>query len=281
MTRNEEYKQLLNWPANLTGRGVKVAILDQRPTSYHGSCVRQIIEYLAPEAEIHSINVREAGEDMLTSLEALQWCLDNDIQVVNISADWPHAETREVLFDQLAAQGCIIPCAAGNDSHDYVDHPAAYDSTIAVGAYKQGYSNWGKKLDVLTYTNWEVVYRNQKQTFPGTSGAAPVISSVAALWKQANPMGGTEGFRAFLGRNSEDLYESGKDVRSGYGLFCWKETLEVKSMFDTTNVSSWAIEAQDWAVTNGISDGTNPKGNVTREELWTMLYRFWKLLKEA
>lgn len=38
-------------------------------------------------------------------------------------------------------------------------------------------------------------------------------------------------------------------------------------------VSPWAKEAWDWAKKNGITDGTNPKGAVTREMLVTMLYR--------
>jgi hypothetical protein len=39
-------------------------------------------------------------------------------------------------------------------------------------------------------------------------------------------------------------------------------------------VSPWAREAWTWAFTNGITDGTRPKGAATREEIVTMLYRF-------
>jgi len=40
------------------------------------------------------------------------------------------------------------------------------------------------------------------------------------------------------------------------------------------DVSPWAREAWVWAVENGITDGTRPKGAATREEIVTMLYRF-------
>jgi len=40
------------------------------------------------------------------------------------------------------------------------------------------------------------------------------------------------------------------------------------------DVSPWAREAWEWAVENGITDGTRPKGAATREEIVTMLYRF-------
>lgn len=39
------------------------------------------------------------------------------------------------------------------------------------------------------------------------------------------------------------------------------------------DVSPWAREARDWAVAGGITDGTRPRDPVTREEMWTMLWR--------
>lgn len=42
----------------------------------------------------------------------------------------------------------------------------------------------------------------------------------------------------------------------------------------TISGSTWAVDAQAWAVAQGVSDGTNPGGAVSREELVTMLYRF-------
>lgn len=44
---------------------------------------------------------------------------------------------------------------------------------------------------------------------------------------------------------------------------------------DTTSASGdWYEGARQWAMENGISDGTNMNGNVTREQLVTMLYRY-------
>lgn len=42
------------------------------------------------------------------------------------------------------------------------------------------------------------------------------------------------------------------------------------------DVSEWARPARDWAVSAGITDGTRPREAVTREEVWTMLYRALK-----
>ena len=43
--------------------------------------------------------------------------------------------------------------------------------------------------------------------------------------------------------------------------------------FDSTG-ANWYAEAQAWAIAAGVSDGTNPNGAITREELVTMLWRF-------
>lgn len=43
---------------------------------------------------------------------------------------------------------------------------------------------------------------------------------------------------------------------------------------ETVTGANWADTAREWAVTNGVSDGENANGYVTREQLATMLYRY-------
>ena len=43
---------------------------------------------------------------------------------------------------------------------------------------------------------------------------------------------------------------------------------------DTTGGNTWYAKAQEWVITNGISDGENPNAAITRQELVTMLYRY-------
>ena len=42
---------------------------------------------------------------------------------------------------------------------------------------------------------------------------------------------------------------------------------------DTTGSNTWYAKAQEWVITNGISDGENPTAAITREEFVTMLWR--------
>lgn len=43
---------------------------------------------------------------------------------------------------------------------------------------------------------------------------------------------------------------------------------------DTTGGSVWYEKGMNWAKANGVSDGTNPQVNITREQLAVMLYRY-------
>ena len=42
---------------------------------------------------------------------------------------------------------------------------------------------------------------------------------------------------------------------------------------DTAGSDPWYAEGMEWAKENGVSDGTNPDGVITREQLAVMLYR--------
>jgi len=52
-----------------------------------------------------------------------------------------------------------------------------------------------------------------------------------------------------------------------------------ENRIDKDKPSSWAKEAWEWAKKEGITDGTNPKDPITREQVVTMLYRFAKKVK--
>ena len=43
---------------------------------------------------------------------------------------------------------------------------------------------------------------------------------------------------------------------------------------DTTGGAVWYEKAMEWARENGISDGSDPDGSITREQLATMLWRY-------
>ena len=46
---------------------------------------------------------------------------------------------------------------------------------------------------------------------------------------------------------------------------------------NTSGGATWYARGREWAMENGISDGTNMEGKITREQLAAMLYRYAKM----
>ncbi|MBZ2175137.1 glucosaminidase domain-containing protein [Schnuerera sp. xch1] len=72
------------------------------------------------------------------------------------------------------------------------------------------------------------------------------------------------------------IYEAGYATDPKYGDKLI-QIIEYNKLYQYDKIqeplSPWAVEAWEWAMDNGITDGTNPKDNMTREQGVTMLYR--------
>lgn len=156
---------------NITGNGVRVAILDsgidythqEFAVNYkggwdfvfsdndpyddswnsHGTHVAGIIAAaangsgvvgVAPNAEIYALKVLDGSGSGLLSwiIEGIEWAVDNKIDVVNISIGGPHSVALQDACDAAYNAGVLLVAAAGNTYGGDVTYPAAYDSVIAV-----------------------------------------------------------------------------------------------------------------------------------------------------
>ena len=81
----------------------------------------------------------------------------------------------------------------------------------------------------------------------------------------------------------EYVYGAGIMDGTGSGIFAPNGTLTRAMAWtilarldgvDTDGGATWYSIAQEWAIAKGISDGTEPMADITREQLVTMLYRF-------
>lgn len=75
--------------------------------------------------------------------------------------------------------------------------------------------------------------------------------------------------------NKEDM---GKLNAKNYAESIAKVFGEVATL-EKDKPSEWAKEAWKWGKEKGITDGSRPKDNTTREEIITMLYRFKEVIK--
>jgi subtilisin len=156
---------------NLTGKGVKIAIVDSgvdtthpllrqirlgldltntadshswtQDSIGHGSHCAGIIAAreesgkmmrgFAPEAEIHVLKVLPGGR-FSNLIEALDYCMDLDIDVVNLSLGSPRpSQSVEQKLEEAAYHGIACIVAAGN-SGGPVQYPASSAFALAVAA---------------------------------------------------------------------------------------------------------------------------------------------------
>jgi subtilisin family serine protease len=93
----------------------------------------QMMRGFAPEAEIHVLKVFP-GAQFSTLIEALDYCIELDIDIVNLGLGSPRrSQAVDQKLEEAALSGiaCIV---AGGSSTGPVQHPASSPYTLAVGA---------------------------------------------------------------------------------------------------------------------------------------------------
>ena len=206
----------------------------------HGTHVAGIIAALddgmgvvgvAPEAHLYALKVFDSGGSASYSdiIAALEWCVDNGIQVTNNS--YGSAEDSgisvKMAFDNVYYNyGIINVGAAGNNGSysgagDTIGYPARYDSVIAVAATDQNdqrasWSSTGPDLEIsapgVAINSASIGGGYWEKS--GTSMASPHVAGTVALMIAA----GVSDIRGQLESTADDLGAAGWDSQYGYGL---------------------------------------------------------------
>jgi len=145
---------------------------------------------VAPESDLYMLKVGTFFPTSTGAINALQWALDNDIQVTNSSFTIGDSALVQQAYDNTWDAGIIHFAASGNGGGAPIRVPAVYDSVIAVGATdsrdrRAGFSQGGSALELVapgvniysSTSNSDSSYDN----FDGTSMASPHAAGVAAL----------------------------------------------------------------------------------------------------
>jgi subtilisin family serine protease len=209
---------------------------------------------VAPEAEYllakTEENAAETPADEDRWIAGLEWADSLGAQVVNSSLGYntwddgtgyayEDLDGRTGLTTQAAQlaveRGIAVVAAAGNEGNTdwgYLTTPADAPGVIAVGAVDlegalAGFSSHGPTADgrikpdvvapgegVVTVAVRGVGYVRLN----GTSFAAPLVSGVCALLRQAQPAWGPAQLQDALRQSAEDLGEAGPDTLYGWGL---------------------------------------------------------------
>lgn len=215
-------------PLDDFGHGTHVAgIIGARHNS--AGCVG-----VAPAVSLYAIKVQNRyGEGtLMTLVKGIEWGIVNKMDILNISISLGMSTPpilRKVV-QQAIWSGVLVVAAAGNSGRpsgvgNNVQLPARIPGTVAVAAVdyhnrRAPFSSTGPSLAISAPgVNIKSTYPNERYAvLSGTSMAAPHVSGIAAIVKQAYPHATPQQVIQVLCRHAIDLPPRGVDWFTGAGL---------------------------------------------------------------
>lgn len=190
------------WRNDIVGHGTHVS------GTIDASRNAKVIFGMAPNVMLYSLRIFPGGK-LSSLIKALAWCIENEIDVVNLSLGSPNSSpTLEQKIQEAHAHGVACIAAAGNDKGP-VNYPAKYDQVLAVAAigkegtypkdsrharhapktvkkdeyFSAAFTSHGNEIDVCApgvAIVSTVNIANKYAAWDGTSMACPHIAGLAA-----------------------------------------------------------------------------------------------------
>ncbi len=169
---------------------------------------------VAPGLELFAVKVLDSEGSGTEGdiIRGLEWCIDNDIDIVSMSLGSRYPSPSEFdIIKALFKRGIAIVAAAGNEGYG-PSYPAAYDYVIAVAAVDS--NNEHADFSNIYYTNdisapgvlvTSCVPGGEYAAWSGTSMATPHVAGALALLKK------------LYYKNPEDLEEAMKKTAQKLG----------------------------------------------------------------
>lgn len=212
------------------GRG---APIDQHG---HGTHVSGIIKSIYPDVKILALkyyNPTASGIDNLNStVEALRYAVDNNVDVINYSGGGPEAAVEELrILKEAERKGILVVAAAGNEESNIDDKKKAYfpasyglKNIITVTAHDEDLkilssSNYGRSsVDIFApgYRIKSSLQNGRAGYLTGTSQATAFVTGVAALIKSQYPTLSTEKIKEIIKASAKkEISMEGKCATGG------------------------------------------------------------------
>lgn len=173
---------------------------------------------IADEAELYSVKVlnKENRAAVSTIVKAIEWCISNDIDVINMSFGTnKYSKILEDVIKKAYDENITLVASAGNIS-GYVQYPAAFSEVISVGSIDKDLktSEMSKETVVDVVAPGEEVnttgFLGSYSTSSGTSIAAAHVSGLIACMKSAKKKITNAELMSVLKKSSVELEEGNR-----------------------------------------------------------------------
>jgi hypothetical protein len=214
--------------------------------NYHGHQTADILHQVAPDADIYSLSSSgrygsktAEGDFVDVSIPFME---EEGIHLVNASLGGVNNKELNNRILEAQQHGVTFVASAGNEADSGPSGYARSGVWIAVGAVHlsekgeilhANYSSIGEAVDFTQFSNLYIHDARkgyEDRTFPvyGTSFSSPALCAMLALVQQLflEKAGRTltqDELYEFMIDHSIDLWEPGRDTKSGYGLFLLPE----------------------------------------------------------
>ncbi|MEM4396163.1 MAG: S8 family peptidase [Candidatus Woesearchaeota archaeon] len=161
----------------------------------HGTHVAGIVfgksTGIALESKIFALKVLDSNGsgNEFDVVRAIDWCIDNKINVLNMSLGSWYASNALQDICKLASQNIYLVAAAGNDGNSVYNYPASCEGVISVAAIDKDktrayFSNYNDKVDIAApgVDIYSTYLDNSYEYLSGTSMATPHVTGCLALY---------------------------------------------------------------------------------------------------
>ncbi len=207
--------------------GVVVFLDAHADCAGHGTACAGIIRKKAPDAALYSVRIFDASlmADGRALIAAIQWCIDNEMDVVNLSlgtTDVTFKKSLQKVCCQAVDAGVILVAAESNDGSE--SYPAVFPEVIGVtgGAIYEPdgfYYRKDQRIECVARGDEQrVCWLNGKHIMTGgNSFAAPHITGIIARLLEQHPKCSVQDIRLLLQKKSLNEISQGQN-KSKSGL---------------------------------------------------------------
>ncbi len=163
-------------------------------------------------------------------LKALNWMVENDVKLVNVSLAGPKNRTLQKAIERASDRGMIVVAAVGNNGENAVpQYPAAFENVIAATAVNNDGEIYpsavrGEHVDFAAPgVRVHIPGQGGGRYVSGTSIAAPFVTATIASHAQNDGAWSVADVKSYLSQSSKDLGPNGVDPIYGHGLISAKE----------------------------------------------------------